>query len=47
MAETTTAIVLSTLGFVLTAPLWLAVLARLLIALPGLLEVVVAVVVVA
>ncbi|WP_088284634.1 AEC family transporter [Ideonella sp. A 288] len=28
-AETTTAIVLSTLGFVLTAPLWLAVLARL------------------
>ncbi len=28
-AETTTAIVLSTVGFVLTAPLWLAVLARL------------------
>ena len=28
-AETTTAIVLSTLGFVLTAPLWLALLARL------------------
>jgi hypothetical protein len=26
-AETTTAIVLSTLGFMLTAPLWLAVLA--------------------